>query len=159
MWYVTPYKWMIEGVVGQGEFRALECIYSSPHSTTCAAIGGQEITCGPVEYVALAPPNGTTCSQYLTNYTKFAGGYLLNPDDSTSCLYCPFRTTDEYLSTTYNFYSHPWKNFGISLGFVVCNVSLHSALLVGNISDWSIPGFCCIRGDVVIPEDSQLEVP
>lgn len=88
------------------------------------AIGNQQIECAPVEFVQLNPPSGQTCSSYLQPFINVAGGYLANPDASAGCEYCPFRTTNQYLSHSFSIeYSHRWRNIGIFVGFIAINVS------------------------------------
>ena len=56
-------------------------------------------------------------------FISFAGGYITNPDATAECLYCPFRTTDEFMFSSFNIlYSHDWRNLGIVLGVTVFNV-------------------------------------
>lgn len=56
-------------------------------------------------------------------FTSFAGGYITNPAATAGCLYCPFRTTDQFMFTSFHVeYAHRWRNLGILLGVVVFNV-------------------------------------
>lgn len=88
------------------------------------AIGKKQITCSPLEYVTLNPPSGSTCNQYLQSFISTAGGYIANPDATSACQYCSFRTTDEFLATSFSiFYSHHWRNTGIFIAFTGINVS------------------------------------
>jgi len=88
------------------------------------AVGKQDITCTPVELVTLTPPSGQTCGNYMEQYIANAGGYLTNPDASSACHFCSYRTTDQFLGTSFNIeYAHHWRNFGIIMAFVLFNVS------------------------------------
>ena len=78
MYRVSPYTYLIEGLLGQ-------------------AIGHRDISCAPVELVQITPPSGETCSQYMQPFIDLAGGYLAPNTSATTCLYCPFRTTDAFL--------------------------------------------------------------
>ena len=63
------------------------------------------------------------CSQYMNPYIAYAGGYLANPDSTSDCRFCPFRTTDEYLDVLFNIkYSNRWRDVGIFIAFIVFNV-------------------------------------
>ncbi|THG98996.1 hypothetical protein EW026_g3289 [Hermanssonia centrifuga] len=105
MYRLSPYTYLIEGLLGQ-------------------AIGKRDITCSSVELVQLNPPSGQTCSQYLTPYMNAAGGYITNPDATSGCEFCSFRTTDQFLSASFNIeYSHHWRNFGFMFAFIAFNVS------------------------------------
>ncbi|KAH6877437.1 pleiotropic drug resistance ABC transporter [Coprinopsis sp. MPI-PUGE-AT-0042] len=104
MYHLSPYTYLIEAMVGQ-------------------AVGRQPINCSSTELVTLEPPGGQTCGGYLNPYISRAGGYLTNPDASTGCLFCPSRTTDEWLGPTFNiFYERHWRDFGLFCAYIVFNV-------------------------------------
>lgn len=85
------------------------------------AVGGQAIVCASAELVPIVPPNGLTCAEYMDPFISYAGGYL---NATSSCLYCPFQTTDQYMYAGFNIqYSHRWRDVGIMLGVTVFNVS------------------------------------
>ena len=97
---------------------------SEPEADFITAVGHQDINCSSTELVSLDPPSGQICGAYLQNYIASAGGYVTNPDDTSSCMYCSSRTTDQFLGLSFNiFYSHHWRNFGILLGVTCFNVS------------------------------------
>ncbi|KAF8329222.1 pleiotropic drug resistance ABC transporter [Amanita rubescens] len=104
MYRLSPYTYLIEGLLGQ-------------------AIGHQEVNCSSVEFVTINPPSGLTCRQYMDRYISFAGGYLANPNAASSCQFCSIRTTDQFLATNFNiFYSHHWRNFGFMIAYVAFNI-------------------------------------
>ncbi|OAX36454.1 pleiotropic drug resistance ABC transporter [Rhizopogon vinicolor AM-OR11-026] len=104
MYRVSPFTYLIEGLLGQ-------------------AIGGQLVNCASGELVTVNPPSGLNCSRYMDPFISFAGGYITNPDATAGCLYCPYRTTDEFMFNNFNIeYSHHWRNLGIVLGVVAFNV-------------------------------------
>lgn len=104
MYRVSPFTYLIEGLFGQ-------------------AVGGQAIVCASAELVPIVPPNGLTCAEYMDPFMSYAGGYLTNPNATSSCLYCPFQTTDQYMYAGFNIqYSHRWRDVGIMLGVTVFNV-------------------------------------
>jgi ATP-binding cassette subfamily G (WHITE) protein 2 (SNQ2) len=104
MYRVTPYTYIVEGLVGQ-------------------AAGRSGITCAAIEYVNISPPSGQTCQQFLGQYINNSGGYVTNPGAVDSCQFCPYRTTDEFLQANSNiFYSHHWRNFGLLWIYIGFNV-------------------------------------
>ncbi|OJA14947.1 hypothetical protein AZE42_03704 [Rhizopogon vesiculosus] len=104
MYRVSPFTYLIEGLVGQ-------------------VIGGQPIVCASTEFAPILPPTGLTCADYMGPFISFAGGYLANPNATSECLYCPFQTTDQYMFAAFNIeYSHRWRDVGIILGTIVFNV-------------------------------------
>lgn len=66
--------------------------------------------------------------QYLQTYISLNGGYLTHPNATTTCEYCPYRTTDEFLESRNIFYSNHWKNLAIFCGFTAFNVSVRRTL-------------------------------
>ncbi|KIJ59863.1 hypothetical protein HYDPIDRAFT_99818, partial [Hydnomerulius pinastri MD-312] len=104
MYHVSPFTYLEEGLLGQ-------------------AIGTQQVNCSPTELVSLNPPDGLTCSAYMQPFVDAAGGYLTNPNATSSCEYCAYYTTDEYLADNFSIeYIHHWRNLGILVGIIVFNV-------------------------------------
>lgn len=104
MYRVSPFTYFIEGLLGQ-------------------AIGGSDINCAQHEFVPVIPPSGSTCSEYLNPFMEYAGGYLADPSATSTCLFCPYRTTDDYMFAAFNIKSsHHWRDLGIMLGITVFNV-------------------------------------
>ncbi|TFK22472.1 hypothetical protein FA15DRAFT_757994 [Coprinopsis marcescibilis] len=104
MYRLSPYTYLIEGLLGQ-------------------AIGRQDINCSPVEFVQINPPSGMTCGDYMGPFLSYAGGYMTNPEDSAACNYCSTRTTDDFLVRNFNIdYAHRWRNVGIMCAFTVFNI-------------------------------------
>ena len=59
-----------------------------------------------------------------------AGGYLANPDSTTACQFCSFRTADEFLYLSFNIkYSNRWRDVGIFIAFIAFNVGDPSVIL------------------------------
>ncbi|KIY47285.1 pleiotropic drug resistance ABC transporter [Fistulina hepatica ATCC 64428] len=87
------------------------------------AVGHTDITCSSVEYVSLNPPSGETCGQYMDTYINTHGGYLTNADATSDCQFCSTRTTDQFYQTNFNmFYSHHWRNVGLTCAYIVFNI-------------------------------------
>ena len=97
------------------------------------AIGHQLINCSDKELVTLEPPTGQTCGEFMARYISSRGGYLTNPDASTTCHFCSSRTTDEWMGPTFNiFYQNHWRDFGLFCVYIIFNVSFVSIYL------WSV---------------------
>ncbi|KAK0203605.1 pleiotropic drug resistance ABC transporter [Desarmillaria ectypa] len=104
MYRVSPYTYLIEGLLGQ-------------------ALGRQQITCSSVELVTIHPPSGQTCGEYLNPYISANGGYLTNADATNECSFCSTATTDEFLGRNFNiFYAHRWRNVGLLCVFIAFNI-------------------------------------
>jgi len=106
MYHLSPYTYLIEGLLGQ-------------------AIGHKEINCSPIEFSTINPPSGMTCAEYMNPYIASNGGYLTNPTASAACHFCSARTTDELLGSAYNiYYDHHWRDLGIFVAYIFFNVFL-----------------------------------
>ncbi|RDB26892.1 Brefeldin A resistance protein [Hypsizygus marmoreus] len=106
MYRLSPYTYLIEGLLGQ-------------------AIGRQTVHCSPVEFVKLNPPSGQTCARYMEPYIQAAGGYLTNPDATAECNFCSVLDSDKFLEASFNiFYSHRWRDVGFMFAFTIFNIAL-----------------------------------
>ncbi|KAF8625158.1 hypothetical protein AX15_005532 [Amanita polypyramis BW_CC] len=104
MYRLSPYTYLIEGLLGQ-------------------AIGHKPISCSPVEFITLNPPSGLTCGQYMNPFITSAGGYLANPSATSACRFCSVHSTDQFLANNFNiFYHHHWRNVGIMIVFSILNI-------------------------------------
>ncbi|KAF9242313.1 ABC-2 type transporter-domain-containing protein [Melanogaster broomeanus] len=123
MYRASPYTYLIEGLLGQGQSPRVHVALDSGEPTrSVTVIGNQDINCASTELVTLQPPSGQTCGTYMAPYMSFAGGYLTNPDATASCEFCAFQTTDQYMMLSFNVeYGHHWRNLGILAGVVVFN--------------------------------------
>lgn len=92
--------------------------------------GGRVIKCSPRELVALVPPNGKTCGEYMHNFIQTHGGYLMNETSTTLCRLCPISNSNDFLARYDMNPDHRWRNVGILCGYIVFNVrfwlQLHS---------------------------------
>ncbi|PFH48337.1 hypothetical protein AMATHDRAFT_65762 [Amanita thiersii Skay4041] len=105
MYHLSPYTYLIEGLVGQ-------------------AIGRQSIICANQELVTVDPPSGS-CGAYLNQYVSTSGGYVANPDATSGCLFCSSRTTDQFIGPSFNiFWSNHWRDLGIFCAYIIFNLIL-----------------------------------
>ncbi|KIP01968.1 hypothetical protein PHLGIDRAFT_130987 [Phlebiopsis gigantea 11061_1 CR5-6] len=110
MYRLSPYTYLIEGLLGQ-------------------AIGRQTINCADIELVQVEPPAGETCGAFLDPFIAASGGYLTNPDATSACNYCAFRTTDQFLASSFNIeWDHRWRNVGLLCAFILFNIAATYAL-------------------------------
>ncbi|KAE8397213.1 ABC-2 type transporter-domain-containing protein [Aspergillus pseudonomiae] len=107
MYYVNPVTWWLRGVISS--------VFPSVH-----------IECASKEATHFNPPPGSTCQQYAGNFvSNIAGvGYLVNPDATEDCQYCPFANGTEYMNTLNVHDGDKWRCFGIFLAFVIINWAL-----------------------------------
>lgn len=89
-----------------------------------ATLNGVPVQCTSTETAQFDAPAGQTCSSYAGDFLQQAPGYLLNPDASTGCMYCPYTTGNDYLATLNIQASQKWRDFGIFLAFCISNWAL-----------------------------------
>lgn len=70
----------------------------------------------------MQPPRGQTCGKYLTNFAKFAGGQVYNPEATSNCQYCTVSTADQFLAGSAISYSTRWRDYGIVFAYIVFNI-------------------------------------
>lgn len=105
MYYVNPSTYWIGGALA-------------------ATLHGQPVECTTQETARFNAPSGQTCASYAGAFAQSAGGYLVNPDATNDCMYCPFSNGDQYLATINIKHSEKWRDFGIFLAFCVSNWAL-----------------------------------
>lgn len=87
-----------------------------------ATLPNQPVRCAPNEAAYFNPPLGQTCQQFAGGFVQQAGrGYLINPNDTANCGYCPYEKGSEYLTSLSISPEDKWRNFGIFLVFCVTN--------------------------------------
>lgn len=89
---------------------------------------GTPVICNEEDTARFNPPVGQTCTTYAGQWAQQAGGYLVNPNDSTNCGYCQYTVGDQFAATLSANYSQRWENFGIFLCYVAGNVFAAFAL-------------------------------
>lgn len=89
-----------------------------------ATLHDQPVRCALQETARFDVPSGQTCLSYAGAFAQEAGGYLLNPNATVDCQYCPYSVGDQYLATLNIEYGQKWRNFGIFLAFCISNWAL-----------------------------------
>ncbi|KAI4727927.1 hypothetical protein E4T49_04284 [Aureobasidium sp. EXF-10728] len=83
------------------------------------------VNCSANDLARFDPPAGQTCAAYAADYLSRSTGYLVNPEATHDCGYCPYSQGSEYAATMDYFYSQRWRDWGIFLVFaLVSNVAL-----------------------------------
>lgn len=80
------------------------------------------VNCRPNEMALFDPPAGQTCSEYLQAYQSGmgAGTNLLNPNDSSACQVCQYKSGADYLRTlNLDDKYFGWRNAGLVVVFVI----------------------------------------
>ncbi|KAI1076620.1 ABC-2 type transporter-domain-containing protein [Whalleya microplaca] len=127
MYYVNPSTYWIGGMLA-------------------ATLDGVSVQCEPSETAQFDVPPGQTCQSYAGGFAQTAGGYLLNPNASSGCQYCPYSVGNQYLATLNIDADEKWRDFGIFLAFCVSNwVLVYFFIYTVRVRDWSF-GFGYVFG-------------
>ncbi|KAI1172775.1 ABC-2 type transporter-domain-containing protein [Nemania sp. FL0916] len=89
-----------------------------------ATLDNSPVSCAVSETARFDTPNGQTCQEYAGSFVASAAGYLLNPDATNDCQYCPYSNGNEYLATLNIAAGEKWRDFGIFVAFCVSNWAL-----------------------------------
>jgi ABC-type multidrug transport system permease subunit len=104
-------------------------IFTSPSTywiggVLSATLHNIPVQCQVSETAIFDVPPGQTCSSYAGAFAQASPGYLLNPEATSGCQYCPFSVGDDYLATINIKASDKWRDFGIFLAFCISNWAL-----------------------------------
>jgi ABC-type multidrug transport system permease subunit len=103
LYYLNPSSYWISGVLS-------------------ATLAGQTVRCAPSEAAYFNPPSGQTCLDFAADFVRETGrGYLMNPNATANCGYCPYADGTEYLHTLGISPDKKWRDFGIFLVFCFTN--------------------------------------
>ena len=118
-YYVNPSTYWISGVLAK-------------------TLDGIRVECTPSETARFNVPGGQTCQSYAGAFATSAGGYLLNPDATADCQYCPYEYANGYLASLNIKASQAWRDLGIFCIFVVSNWALvYFFIYTVRIKGWS----------------------
>ncbi|KAK7415025.1 Multidrug resistance protein [Neonectria punicea] len=87
------------------------------------AIANTDVVCAANEYISFPPPNGQTCREYMEVYIDAAGGYLADPNNTSTCTFCSIGDTDAFLAGVQSDYADRWRNFGLMWVYIAFNIA------------------------------------
>ncbi len=98
-------------------------------------VSGLVIKCQSDEFAIFNPPSGETCQQWAGAFVDANGGYLNNPNATSSCQYCQYSVGDEYYTPLNISFDNRWRDaFILFAYFSMFNFVWCSRLLVTNAS-------------------------
>lgn len=106
MYRLSPFTYLVSGIMSTG-------------------LANTAVQCDPVEFLRFAPRAGSTCQEYLNNYSAAAGGYL-KPGyelNTTICEFCPLDDTNDFLKQINSSYADRWRNFGLLWPYIIFNIA------------------------------------
>ncbi|EXF83814.1 multidrug resistance protein CDR1 [Colletotrichum fioriniae PJ7] len=84
-----------------------------------------EVHCKSNELTHIPLPGNSTCGEYLAEFLTSEPGYVVDPENSTMCAYCPYSTGSDYMRTmNINNSSYGWRGVGITALFCVSSYAL-----------------------------------
>lgn len=104
IYYADVFHYFIEGVIGN-------------------ELHEMNVVCDEHEGYKFQAPSGQDCGTYMTSFFDQGGPGRLFQNDTDSCIYCPYKTGDQYLATLGWSASHKWRNYGIIFIYWVFNLA------------------------------------
>ncbi len=93
MYRVSPFTYLVSAMLSTG-------------------VANTAVVCAANEFMKFAPPNGTTCGEYMKTYISTVGGYLQDASNTKECSYCTISDTNTFLASVQSNYDDRWRNFG-----------------------------------------------
>lgn len=89
-----------------------------------AGLSNTKVTCSSIEslHIDSLPPGRSSCGEYLGAYAEVAKGYVVNPNATANCQYCPLSETNDLLATFEMAKDSVWRNVGLVAVYVVFNI-------------------------------------
>lgn len=100
---LSPFTYLVSGMLSTGVANTL-------------------VECSDIEILNFQPEHGATCGEWMSDWIKAAGGYLVNESATSNCGYCPVRETNDFLKLVGSDYSLRWRNWGLLIVYCVVNV-------------------------------------
>jgi ATP-binding cassette subfamily G (WHITE) protein 2 (SNQ2) len=104
MYWLTPFHYILEGFLA-------------------VATHNQPVVCQTTEFARFTAPPGSTCQEYARQQISGMGGYVQTGVDGV-CELCAYKNGDEFSRGFNVYYSHIWRDFGITVGFVLFNFAV-----------------------------------
>lgn len=105
MYRCSPFTYFIQGMLSTG-------------------LANTNAECSKAEFLHFKPNEGQSCGEYMSDYIKQAGGYLVDEKASSECQFCPMASTNDFLASVNSFYDERWRNWGIFICFIAINIIL-----------------------------------
>ncbi|RPB21384.1 ABC transporter CDR4 [Terfezia boudieri ATCC MYA-4762] len=103
IYWLSPLTYIVSGVLSTGVANTL-------------------VECSDIEILNFQPENGATCGEWMSDWIKAAGGYLVNENATRDCGFCTVRETNAFLKLVGSDYDVRWRNWGLLMVYCVINV-------------------------------------
>ncbi|KAI8381939.1 ATP-dependent permease PDR12 [Nakaseomyces glabratus] len=120
MYNVSPFTYVVQALVGP-------------------LVHDKKVVCNKNEFAIMDPPAGQTCGEYLRTYIGNNSGYLVNPQATSNCNYCPYSVQDEVVARFNVKWSYRWRNFGFMWVYICFNIfAMLSCYYIMRVKVWSL---------------------
>ncbi|WYZ42701.1 hypothetical protein EsH8_VI_000400 [Colletotrichum jinshuiense] len=102
MYRVNPFTYVVEGFLS-------------------VSLANAPVICSSAELLEFRAPSNTACNDYMAEYIRNKGGYLVDGNSST-CQYCGMADTNAFLSSMNMSFGNRWRDFGFIWAFCIFNV-------------------------------------
>lgn len=85
------------------------------------------VQCTEKQFSVFNPPNGSTCGTYLSTYMQTLGSManLVNPEATSECRVCQYRTGSDYLATVnLKEYYYGWRDAALVALFAISSYAM-----------------------------------
>ncbi|WQF84837.1 Putative AAA+ ATPase domain, CDR ABC transporter, ABC-2 type transporter, transmembrane [Colletotrichum destructivum] len=103
MYRVNPFTYIMEGFLTVG-------------------LANAPVTCSPTELLTFSAPSGSSCGDYMAEYIRNVGGYLID-GNASECQFCGMADTNAFLSSMNMSFENRWRDFGFVWAFCVFNIA------------------------------------
>ncbi|KAL1845877.1 Multidrug resistance protein [Diaporthe australafricana] len=89
-----------------------------------AGLSNTKVICSSTEsvHIDILPTGRSSCGEYLEAYAEAAKGYVMNPNATSNCQYCPVSETNDLLGTFEMAKDNVWRNVGLVAVYVAFNI-------------------------------------
>ena len=102
-------------------------------------VHNKSVKCEPHELNIMDPPSGQNCGDFLKTYIANNTGYLINPDATANCEYCPYTVQDQVVEKFNVKWSYRWRNFGFLWAYICFNFgAMLVCYYVMRVKVWSL---------------------
>ena len=63
------------------------------------------------------PPSGQNCDQWAGDFANTFGGYINNPEATSSCQYCQYKVGDEFYTPLNISFDNRWRDVWIIFAY------------------------------------------
>ncbi|EGW35495.1 opaque-specific ABC transporter CDR3 [Spathaspora passalidarum NRRL Y-27907] len=105
LYYLNPFTYLVSAIMSLG-------------------LADAPVVCNVNEYVTFRPElPGQKCKDYVGAYMVIAGGYLVNPESTDQCQYCPMNNTNQFLDMIFVSLNNLGRDIGVFMSFIIFNMA------------------------------------